>query len=457
MNQSPTAADTGSTPMPVTLGLLAALLFAGAFYLSYSQNAWFLQDDFQLILRYAHNLQPQEVLDFGNVGRFLTRNVYWHFGAQLFHLHAPLYYLLNLCFIGATSFLAYRLIALQHGRFAGFVAGLLYFCLPGTIESYAWLSNSQHLVCHFFVLLFVYLFTTRDVAADPRSHAKAVALLMLVLLLGLWSNTFMGMVLSLPLWLLLADSKHRNSRWNYALPVMGLALFFYFYFRLKGHQVGAYATSLSFGTVRTNAAFYFKGDAGAAVWIAVVLGGAAFSWAKGRLFSAWLLLASVAFFLPFAFLVHQRYGSYSTLPHLFFVLGCWCVACDVLGKRRPTLAQYAGVVLVLLVLAQSLMLPIRHYGEHPSGKAVRAQVEQLRLFDASRPDVKRYCFRGDQPVANTTGVAAWDIPAEWWHSGFGSAFSLFVNGLKTYELVSATSSCDVTFVFRNKRLELAAP
>lgn len=439
-------------PVPVRLGLFLALLFASTFYLSYPQNAWFHQDDFQLIMQYAHALQPQQILDFGGFGRFLSRNVYWHYGIKLFTLHAQLFYALNLFFICATSFLVYRVMLNLHGRFAAIVAGLLYFCLPGTIESYAWLSNSQHLLGHLFVMVFVYLFTTRD---HGRS-GWAAALLLLVLTLGLFANAFVGMVLSLPLWMLVAHKAQRTSRWSYAVPILGMALFLYFYIRLSDQQTGAYATSFSLGTFWKNATFYFQGDRGASLWIAVVLGGGAYAWHRGRLLCAWFFIASIAFMLPFAFLEHQRYGSYSVLTQLFFLLGCWSLACDVLAARRPGPAQYLGVTLVLLVLVQSLMLPIQYFGQHPHGKAVRDQVEQLRQFDAQHPAVKSYCFRSEKPPFNPPGGQVWDVPAEWWLAGFGAAFSLFVNGAKTYELVSATSRCDATMVFRNQRLEPVA-
>lgn len=453
IDRLPTPQEKPGTPVPVQLGLFLALLFAGAFYLSYPQNAWFLQDDFQLIMQYAHALQPQQILDFGSFGRFLSRNAYWHYGIKLFALHAPLFYVLNLFFICATSFLVYRVVLNTCGRFAGVVAGLLYFCLPGTIEAYAWLSNSQHLLGHLFVMVFVYLLTTGDPGSHGRTSGRAAAVLLMVLVLGLFSNAFVGMVLSLPLWMLVADRGYRKNRWNYLVPVLGMALVLYFYVRLSDQQTGEYATSFSIGTFWKNATYYFKGDVGASLWIAVVVGGAAYSWRKGRLLCAWFFMASAAFMLPFAFLEHQRYGSYSVLTHLFFLLGCWCLACDTLGARRPGLAQYVGVSILALVLVQSLVLPIRHYGQYPSGKTVRDQVEQLRLFDAKNPAVKSYCFRSEKQVVNATGVQAWDIPAEWWQVGFGAAFSLFVNGQKTYELVSATSRCDATFVFRDQRLE----
>lgn len=446
------------TPLPVQLGLLLAVLFTGAFYLSYAQSAWFFQDDFQLIVQYAHALQPQQLLDFASFGRFLSRNVYWHYGIKFFALHAPLFFLLNLFFICATSLLVYRVMLRQYGTFPAVVAGLVYFCLPGTVEAYAWLSNSQHLLGHLFVLVFVYLFTAREEDRHGRRWVPAL-LLLLVLLLGLLSNVLVGMVLSLPLWMLVADRRYRRNPWNLGVAATGMALFLYFYVNLAQHQTGAYATSFSFGTFWQNATFYFKGDVGAALWMGVVVLGAAWSWFRGRLLTAWFFLASAAFMLPFAFLVHQRYGSYSVLSHLFVVLACWCLVCDgcdVPGGARPKWVSYVGAAVLLLVLGQSLGLPLRHFGQYPHGKTVREQVEQLRLFDARNPAVKSYCFRSDKPAVNTTGVKVWDIPAEWWQVGFGAAFSLFVNGQKTYELVSATSRCDATFTFIDQRLERVA-
>jgi hypothetical protein len=448
------------TPVPVQLGLLLAVLFTGAFYLSYAQSAWFFQDDFQLIMQYAHALQPQQLLDFGSFGRLLSRNAYWHYGIKLFALHAPLFFLLNLFFICATSLLVYRIVLRKYGAFPALVAGLVYFCLPGTVEAYSWLSNSQHLLGHLFVMVFVYLFTAHDEGgAGHRQGTARALLLVLVLVLGFLSNVFMGMVLSLPLWMLVTDRNHRRNPWNLGVAVTGMALFLYFYVRLADQQTGAYATSFTAATFWKNATFYFKSDLGAALWICVVLLGAAWSWFKGRLLTAWFFLASAAFMLPFAFLEHQRYGSYAVLMHLFAVLGCWCLACDscdVQGGIRPQWLPYAGAAVVVLVLMQSLMLPLRHFGQYPHGKAVRDQVEQLRLFAAKNPAVTRYCFRSGKQTVNNTGVKVWDIPAEWWQVGFGAAFALFVDGQKTYELVTPTSRCDATFTFIDQRLEHVA-
>lgn len=450
-------APASPLPIPVALGLFLPLLFVGAYYLSYAQSAWFLQDDFQLIMQYAQVLQPHQLWNFENFGRFLSRNVYWHLGVQWFALHAPLFYLLNLSFICATSLLLYRLVRSQQGWFAGLVAVLCYLCLPGTVEAYAWLANSQHLLGHFFVLLFVYLFSTRPAPpAAGWAAARAPLLLIAVLLLGLLSNAFMGMVLSLPVWMLLADRRHRGNRWNYVVPLLGTALFLYFYVRLSPLQTGAYTTSFTLETFWRNACHYYGGTVGAALWVGTVLGGAALAWSKGRLFCSWLFIASVAFFLPFAFLEHQRYGTYATLTHLFLSLACWTLFCSLLGTRKPQLRLYAGVCLVALLLVQSL-LPLRYFAEHPSGKIARAHVDALRLFDAQHPELQYHCFRDDPRDASLGGDPASHIPAAWWQLGFGTAFSLFVNPLKHYALSSPTARCDVTWIFRGSRLERADP
>lgn len=451
-------ANLGSdTPLPVTLGILFAVLLTGAFYLAYAQNAWFLQDDFHLIAQYANALHLQEIVDAAGVGRFLTRNFYWYYGIKFFHLHAPLFFLLNLFFVCATGLLACRMVSSTHGRFAGLIAGLVYFCLPGTVDAYAWLANSQHLVCHFFVMLFLYLAVRDGFAAIGRARIQDIAVLMLVVMLGFWSNAFMGMAVTLPLWMLLVNAAWRRHRLNYVVPALGMALFIYVYIRLQVQQAGPYATSFSLGTLWLNAAYYYGGQGGAAAWVLVVLAGAGWSCWKRRFFTAWLLLASFAFFLPFAFLVHQRYGTYSVFSHFFFWAGLWCLVCDELGEWEPRLVQYVGTALLLLVLAQSLILPIRYFGEYPKGKTVREHVEQLRLFDAQNPAVKSYCFRSDNKSVNTSGVEVWDTPADWWFAGHGTAYSLFVNNQKTYTLASPTARCDVTFVFKDRRLELAAP
>jgi len=137
------------TPLTVILGLGLPTIVALYFYASYASAAWFWQDDFGFIDQYANSIQWSQLFDFSNFGRFLSRNGYWHWGIKYFSYNAQYFYIFNLFIILCSSFLLYKIFE-KHGRLNGVFAGLFYFLLPATIESYAWLSNSQHILGHFF-------------------------------------------------------------------------------------------------------------------------------------------------------------------------------------------------------------------------------------------------------------------------------------------------------------------
>jgi len=99
--------------------------------------------------------------------------------------------------------------------------------------------------------------------------------------------------------------------------------------------------------------------------------------------------------------------------------------------------------------------PIRYFSENPRGAEQKQQIQFLKTFNSQNPDIKNYCFRSNKEVENKTGVKEWDIPGDWWFVGFGKAFSLFVSHEKTYELVHNAAHCDVVFVFKEGRLEVA--
>jgi hypothetical protein len=430
--------------------------FMTAFYLAYAYKAWFFQDDFGFIDRYAANVNLRQMWDFTNFGRFVTRNAYWHYGQQLFGLNAQYFYLFNLFCIGVTSILAGLIVMRRHDGFAGIVAGLFYYALPATAASYVWLSNSQHLIGHLCAMLFVYLFVTTAWSPDSRTRFGAILTLVIVLILGFMSNIFMSMVVSLPVWMLLTDPRHRKDWRNYVVPLSGIALFLVFYVKLKAQQSEAYSTLYTLSTLWENAAYYFGGPATRLVWTIVVVAGAAYSWAKRRLFTAWLFLASLAFFLPFAFLVHQRYAQYGVLTQLFLLMAILCALLESLPARRVNLARWIGLAGLSFIFWSSFRDPIGYFSREPYGAVVRAEVEQLRDYDRKHPEIGVYCFRPSQMTVNTSGVKTWDIPGEWWFSGFGAAYRIFVNGAKTYRLASDASKCDVTFVLEGGRLKVPA-
>lgn len=443
--------DTCSVRLSFVLGLGLPVVVTLYFYVWYASNAWFFQDDFGFIFDYANSIQWSQLFDFTNFGRFLSRNGYWYLGIKYFSLSAQFFYLINLCIIFCSCFLLYK-IFVKNGWFNGFVAGFFYFTLPATIESYSWLSNSQHILGHFFVILFVYLFTKDDVARSRSQEFAHAMRLGIVLILGFASNIFMSMVLSLPVWAILTNKQYRRSKSAYFSLLFGILLFALFFFKLSGNQKGAYSTSYTTETFVRNLEFYFMSGFFAAIWGISVVTGAMYALARKNYFASWLFLASAAFFLPFAFFVHQRYGQYGALTYLFFLLGIWSLLIESRLNRLTCLVNYAGLIMVLFVFSKSLG-QIRYLSENPRGADQKQQVRFLKVFNAQNPNIKNYCFRSSKEVGNTTDVEVWDIPADWWFVGFGKAFYLFVSQENKYELIRNSEQCEVVFVFRDGQLE----
>ena len=439
-------------PLPVTIGLALPVLVLVYFYITYANSAWFFQDDFVFIDHYANSIQWSELIDFTNFGRFLSRNGYWHWGIKYFAYNARFFYIFNLFVILCASFLLYKIFE-KHGRFEGFVAGLFYFIMPATIDSYAWLSNSQHILGHFFVILFVYLFTKDDSESSRAQQLVRALQMVVILILGFSSNIFMSMVLSLPVWMILTNKKFRKSKSTYFVLSVGVLLFALFFLKLSGNQTGAYSTSYDIKTLVTNLEFYFKTGFIATTWIASIAIGTAYALARRKYFASWLFLASATFFLPFAFFVHQRYVQYGALTYLFFLLGVWLLLIDSKLNQWPNLVKYGGLTIVVFLFSKSLEPSIRYFSENPRGAELKQQIQFLTAFNSQNPELKNYCFRSDKEIKNIAGVREWDIPGDWWIVGFGKAFSLFVNHEKTYELVQNSARCDVVFVFKDGRLE----
>lgn len=447
-------AQSRSIPLPIIMGLALPALVLLYFYITYANSAWFWQDDFGFIAHYAKSIQSNQLFDFSNFGRFLSRNVYWYMGFKYFSYNAQLFYIFNLFVILCSSFLLYKLFE-KYGRFNGFVAGFFYFALPATIDSYAWLSNSQHILGHFFVILFVYLFAREDVEKNRSQEFTRALQLSIVLLLGFTSNIFMSMVLSLPAWMILTNKKFRSSKSTYFVLSAGTLLFALFFMKLSGNQTGAYSTSYNAETLVKNLEFYFQDGVTAAAWIVSIIIGASYTLARKKYFASWLFIASAAFFLPFAFFVHQRYGQYGALSYLFFLLGVWMLLIDSKFNQHSNIIKYAGLAVVVFLFSKSLEPPIRYFSDNPRGSEQKQQIQFLKSFNSQNPELKNFCFRSDKQIKNTTGVKEWDIPGDWWFVGFGKAFSLFVSHEKTYELVQYAARCDVVFVFKEGRLEVA--
>lgn len=442
-----------SLPLPIVIGLALPALVSFYFYITYANGAWFFQDDFGFIAQYANSIQWNQLFDFTNFGRFLSRNGYWHWGIKYFSYNAQFFYIFNFFIILCSCLLLYKIFE-KYGRLNGFIAGLFYFLLPATVDSYAWLSNSQHILGHFFVLLFVYLFT-KDIAEKSRTQEFARTLqLLVILILGFTSNVFMSMVVSLPAWMILINKEYRRSKTAYFTVGFGTLLFALFFFKLSGNQTGAYSTSYTIEALSKNLDFYFSSVLFATMWFVSIVFGTIYSLTRNNYLASWFFIASAAFFLPYAFFVHQRYGQYGALTYLFFLLGIWLLLIESKLKHRPNLVSLFGLAIVIFLFSK-LGPPIRYFTENPRGAKQKQQIQFLKDFNYQNPGIKNYCFRSKKEVINTTGVKEWDIPGDWWSVGFGTAYTLFVNHEITYQLIQDSKRCDVVFVFEQGQLFVA--
>lgn len=430
--------------------LLIPFLYTLIFYIHYAQISWFFQDDFTFLKRYDSDIRWFELLTFENFGRFFSRNLYWYLGNAFFSPNALFYYIFNLTVIAGSSGLAFLLFRREHGRFLSAAAGLVYFTIPATILSYVWISNSQHLLGHFFVLLFVYLYQRLMKQGDSAWCAMAVLLAFLV---GLSSNIFVSMAMSLVAWDLLTDASQRRKKMPYVVLVAGSLMALYFFARLSKGAAGSYSAKISIDVLIENLQFYWQSSWGAFLWVFFVLLGSVISIVRKNYFNAWLFLASVAFFMPFAFFVQQRYLQYGLLSHLFFCLGMLCLLGELLRSRAPVLLACLACAIVLAGFGVSLAKPIKYFLSHPWGVEARQQVLFLKDYDRRHPEVKNYCFREAGQVSPADAAAP--APAAWWFVGFGDAFTQFVNGGKGYALESAGTPCDAHFEFDGSELRQA--
>lgn len=429
--------------------LLVPFVFIFFFYLNYAQNAWFFQDDFVLLRHYGNEIHWREALNFENFGRFFSRNVYWRLGGELFSPNTQLFYVLNFVVILMTAFLIFGIFNRKHGLFLSLSAALVYFVLPANIYSYSWISNSQHILGHFFVFLFLYFHQKFTQEEDSIWH---VVVLLLVFLLGLASNIFMSMSMGVVVWSLLTDPRQRRKKAPYVVLVLGSALALYFFFKLTKGAVGSYSVKISMDVLLENLKFYWQSTILAVLWIFCVLIGALISTKKGHYFNAWLFFASMAFFAPFAFFVQQRYVQYGLLSHLFFFIALIAFLGNLLEERMPRLLAALVCMMVLLAAWVSISKPIRYFLESPRGAEQRQQVLFLKKYDVKHPEVKKYCFRPAGQDAAAVAAKDAPIPMEWWLVGFGHAFGNFVDATKTYELESVAEKCDARFEFDNGAL-----
>lgn len=424
------------------------------FYVDYGSQAWFFQDDFGFLASYAKNPDWTQAFKFTSFGRFLSRNLYWYIGQLIFGHHAILFFYFNLACISFSSFLIYKILRRLVRPDLAAVGAFAYFASAPVIHTYAWLSNSQHSLAHLLALGFAALYLRLTHGAQARRLGLgSVALLLALYLLGLSANIFAGLVLGLPLLMGAIRPALRREPRHHLLLAAALGLFFLFWLKLRAGATGAYELKVGQGSLKANADFYFGGIWVLAVLLLCCLYGAYVHFRRGALLGSWFFLSAIAFYLPFAFLVHQRYVQYIALSAGFF-------ACGILVHIEYYLGTYAkrtALLLVLAVLATGTSAR-DYFGRVRWGRDQRLLSEQLRAFDRARARLaadgaKRptYCFT-TRAHQNLSGVESFDIPPEWWFVGFGKAFEVFVNPAANYQIGSRPAACDASFFIEGSTL-----
>jgi hypothetical protein len=430
--------NTHSVRWPYLVLLSVLAVFVPIYqYLSFS--SWFFQDDFLFLREYRHSIQPDQILSFTNFGRFLSRNLYWFVMAHTFGGAAQPYYFVNLAVIlNAVYFIYLFFVRLSDRKDFSVVVSLIY-CLSGPVlHSYSWISNIQHLLAHLLVFMTLWLWM-RLMDREELGVVLGAAWVMMFLL-GLFANVLYGFVL-VPLGALtITQAAPRQRRGLSLLLAVGLVLFVLFMVNIPIEKGGPYQARINVGVLATNLNYY----AGlfhlrTSMALAGVSALTLLFVSRRQGIGLMLLATAVAFYSPFAFMVFQRYPNYIALS-AFFVLAATAYGLLIVTRPRPRLFVVTAVPLIAWIASQAA-LSIAPVLANPVGAAERTFLEKLAAADLGRSRI--VCFRGEEAVVNTTGVASWDIPVFWWRLGFGAAFDglAYMDGHRRVHLYGNDPRC----------------
>lgn len=174
--------------------IVALFLF---FYINYSFNAWFFQDDFSLLYSHKDRLDFFNILNIeNNFGRFISRDLYWHVLYKFFGTNASMFYIVNFLIMIVNTFILYKIINLKiSNQIWSMVFALFYITNTATFSSFIWISNSQHLLGHLFVFICIYILM--KIYYNPNKIAYLI--LTLSFICGIYSNVFIVFLLPLVL------------------------------------------------------------------------------------------------------------------------------------------------------------------------------------------------------------------------------------------------------------------
>jgi hypothetical protein len=379
-----------------------------------------------MLKQYANNIHSEQLFNLpSNFGRFVSRNIYWHTLSELFGKNATLFFLFNLSILLTNTFFTYKLFNnLTSNPFYSKLNGLIYFCSYPVVETFCWLSNSQHLLAHTFILLYLLLLTD-----DDELSANKLIQLMLIFIIGVYTNILVAFILPATIYYLFSKKKlDYKSSIMIAIQVV-ISLIFIYILSKNRHEV--YSTKISIEQALINLEFYSKHSMAAIV--IMVASGCYIIYKKDKTLVL-LFILTISMYLPFAFAVYQRYNNYMALALLFWF---GLLSYPIRNKKTP--------LIIFLVLMVYLSIPtVKHFSEQPLGAQMK---DFLYKLNNKYPYNKNttICLKPHKQKTNPTGLKIWNIPEFWWTLGFGEAGNLFLNPNISLSLLkkSPDKNCEV--------------
>ena len=405
---------------------LIALLYL-ALYVRYSFRAWFLSDDFLYLQQFKNCICINEVVSLGNSGRFISRNVYWYAMEHLFGMNSVCYFLVNLALLIILSWLCFLLVRqLTNSHDAGVFSGIIYFIMVPTQFNFGWISNTQHLIGHFFVLVFLLLSCNERFLADAHRLRTSLALISLFVC-GLYSNIGMFAVIpSLIAYIVLFSGVSGLDKPKVTLILVLSLCSILFWTRVKGNLDAEHAAHFTFSQFVDTLFFY--GTLGSkkvlglitlAVSLLLVCATTVWFVLKRDRIGLFLIVLAGSFYIPFAFLVWQRHMNYMSLP--VFFLTSSMIYLVIRYVKAPAVTYLVVLIHILFIFKTG---PKSYYDQPAAGSFARTFIEELNQLDLK--GYKRVCLQSlDPQPPNKTGVKFWDISESWHMIGDGDAMRLF--------------------------------
>lgn len=381
------------------------------FYLDYSFSAWFFQDDFVFLEEYRHSLGWIQLSHIEwNLGRFISRNLYWNFLYNIFGFNAMMYYVINLLTMIASTYILFKIInSFIENKIYSALFATFYLTNFATLTTFLWISNSQHIIAHFFIFLTLYI--AIKIYKKDICDKKDYFILFLVFLMGLYSNALIVFILPVIFIIFLFTSKNRNTL-DYRLLIILTAISIYFVFTLNSAKSAAYETDYSFIQIYENLQYYLS-VLKIKPWLfyslsLILISKSIFNKNYNALI---FVLLSVSFFIPFAFLMYQKYPNYIVLSYIFYFIFM------IVSFKNKHFYPILVVLLVYLSLVNTDQ--INKFRDDPYGKNLKVFVNNIKNYDS-----KKIVLKSDVVKENNTDFKEWSMPGFWWFLGFGRVFDL---------------------------------